>query len=314
MTIPTIKKPLTMSELVKHRLETIQEQQREELRIQGEKEINESRERNEIMKLYEAKDNAQLNKNKFAQFSQNVKKTLLAECINAIYSRALIVESLTDADISSRYSYINNFIEEEGVEKLLNRFKTKTPLLSEMSNIVNKYHKIIIEKVDKEDPETFKIEEEDKDEFLKEIDTEDVEKIAEIIKDRVAEAIDKFVEDNAKDKEKIKEIIAKSKEKIDEIEDEKVIESYISKYNSDINKVRNMRNQTIFENMVHSISKQAIVNEDVKRVLSEDNKLNMDKIVETATIMYTFLEMVNTTRMVDVDLDYIYSVYQQLKA
>lgn len=314
MTIPTIKKPISMSDLIKHRVQVMQEQQRDELRIQGENEINNSRKMNETMDLFKAKENAQRNKNKFMSFSNNVKKTLLAECIHKIYSGALLVENTTDMDISSRYAYINNFIEEEGVEKLLNRFKTKTPLLCEMSNIVNKYHKLIVEKVCKEEPETHKIEDEDKDEFLKELDNEDVDKVIEIIKDRVSGAIDKFIEDNAKDKEKIKEIIAKSKEKVDSIDDEKIAESYIAKYNRDIKNVRNIRNQTIFEHMVSSISKQAILNEEVKEVLSEGDKLNMDKIIETATIMYTFLEMVNTTKMVDVNLDYINSVYEQLKS
>lgn len=310
---PTIKKLLTPAEIIEHSLREQELQRQGQLMAIGEQEKIEGQRVRQINERYEKLDDMKKQKNKYFEFCSNVKKTLLIEAIHCIFNKALHTpEYVTESDVRISYGYITKFVEEQGVETLLREFKTKTAILSEFSNIINRHYKTIIEKADDKDATTFIIEDEEKAEFFEDIDTEDVEDIAMVIKQRVEDAVSQFVDDNASDKEKIKEIIAAAKEKIDGSKDDSVAESFRIKSINDSNDIRAKRSQTIFENMVLSISRGSVKNEALKEMFSSDNKLDMDKIVESARVMYTFLEMVNTCKMVNVNKDYVTSVYEQL--
>ena len=310
---PTVKKMLTFAEMSKSMIQNMEEEKMISLKEQGEEDLKQHKEEKKIGDMVKVVDTFKENREKYFKFSEDVKKKLLSTCINKIFSGALD-NNVTKMDCLNNQNYINKFIEQYGVDILLKDYKTKTPMLSEFSNIVEKYHNIIIEKVDKDNPDTYKIDEKDANDFLDEIDNEEVDKVTNIIKNRVSKAIDEFIENNAEDKKEIKEIIDKSTEKISKTSDEKLAESYKIQCNRQIKELRARREQSIFENMVFNISKSSIKNEELSDVFLNEGKLDIDRIMESATVMYTFLETVNTCKLAKVDLDYINSVCRQLKS
>ena len=50
-----------------------------------------------------------------------------------------------------------------------------------------------------------------------------------------------------------------------------------------------------------------------KKVYVNESKINMDKVVEDATLVYTMLEMLNTTEMVNVNEEFIEKYLDNLR-
>ena len=66
--------------------------------------------------------------------------------------------------------------------------------------------------------------------------------------------------------------------------------------------------------MVRNISESVIKNEEIKEEFTTDNgRLDMDKIVESARCMYTLLEMVSTLQIEKVDSNYIEEALKSIK-
>lgn len=250
---------------------------------------------------------------KAAKIKQEIKKALLFECIYNVYKESISLIGKDYTHENMMKSFVNDFIEENGVEKLLLDFKMKSYMLSEFSRLVNKYTDIICEKSNIENPDNFSIPPEVKANFYDELDMEDCEQASQMIKMRVSAAIEDFLSDNMSTKAEIKEIITQSQEKINTTKNEELKEFYEIQAKRKIAEARENKPKSIFETMVFNVAKSCVVNEDMKKVYMKDNRLDMDKIVETCTIMYTLLETVNTCKMVNVDESYIRKVLDNLK-
>lgn len=311
---PTIKKLLTPTEVLTASFEAQKIKELERLQAIGEQSLADYNKNKVIHELYATRDNMKSVKDAYFHFSNEVKTVLLTECIYKIYNESLEVSHQTELDNRVKYAYVKDFIQENGLTTLLRTFKTKTPLLCELNSMVEKYHKIIMEKVDEKDPTTLKIDDEDKEDFFEELDCEEVDEIVEVIKTRVGDSIEKFIKDNSDDKEKIKDIIDNTQAKVDASSNETVAESYNVAGIRKIQEVKNSRNRSVLEIMVRAISESAITNETLKESFTSNNKLNMDAILESAILMYTFLETVNTTKMIPVDSKYIESICTSLNA
>ena len=65
--------------------------------------------------------------------------------------------------------------------------------------------------------------------------------------------------------------------------------------------------------MVKSISKAAIQEDHLNEVFVKENgKIDFDLVMESAIVMYTFFETLNTTKMAKVDDEYIKEVYASM--
>lgn len=279
--------------------------------------INESKQ--ESNNSFSNEDVFQLRENKlrvekeYKKFILDTKKTLLSECVYSLMDRAIGYQhDKVRADVIKR-NLVNNFIEEQGVDTLLSRFRTESFLLSEYARIVNKYTSIIVEKCDKENADSFIVDQEDKDSFFDELDMEDADEVATAIKIRVSDSVDQFIDSNIKQKEELKEILTKSKEKIEASKSEEVKESYNILAKKRMTDIREKKVTNIFESMVFSLAEAAMKNEELKSIYTVNGKLDMDSIVENCTIMYSFLETINSAKMVKVDESYIKNVLKELK-
>lgn len=256
-------------------------------------------------------ESAYANKNKIFALKKDIKKSLLFEAIENIYENSIpgIQLNTSRSDLMKK-NIINKFIQEEGVENLLNKFKTKSYVLSEMSRVVNKYYDIIVEKIDVEHPDAFTIDIDDKNSFYDEIDTDDVDELTSTIKQRVALSMDEFITNNMQNKVEIKEIMQNTQDKINSNRDE-FKESYEMNGKRAISNIEN-KPKNILEAMILKLSKSAFTNESVKEVYMKDS-LDIDTIVEDCKTMYTFLEMLNTAKMKKIDRDYVSNILKNLE-
>lgn len=267
----------------------------------------------ETQNVYELRENKLKVEREYNKFISETKKSLLTECIYTLMDKACGYQSNPiQSDIIKR-NIVDNYINEQGINTLLSSFKTKTFMLSEFARIVNKYTDIIVEKADKNDPDTFIIDQEDRDNFFDELKFDDVDEVAAAIKTRVSNSIDEFVNSNIKQKEELKEILKNSKEKIDNANNNEVRESYDLLAKKAMTNIREKKVTNVFESMVLSLAQASLKNEELKKIYTENNKLDMDSIVENVTIMYSFLETLNSAQIHKVNESYIQEVLESLK-
>lgn len=279
--------------------------------------VTESKEHNEgcittedIFRLKESKNKKE---REYKKFIHDTKKSLLAECVYSLMDRSIgYQQDKVRADVIKR-NLVDNFIQEQGVDSLIARFRTESALLSEYARLVEKYSKIIIEKVEKDNPDTFVVEPEEKDKFFEELEMSDTDEIATAIKMRVSDSVDEFINSNIRQKEEIKEVLTKYKEKIESSRSEEIKESYNILAKRKISSIREGRKMNIFESMVFTLAEASMKDEQLKSIYTVNGKLDMDSIVENCTIMYSFLETLNSAKMVKIDEAYLKDVLEQLK-
>lgn len=152
-------------------------------------------------------------------------------------------------------------------------------------------------------------------------DEEDVKKAVEIISQRVADAEEDFVKRNAEDKKKIDDLIGKISDNIKTVEKisnnddpkSKVAEESVRMYNRQIKNITENRPMKVFEKMVRKLSESTVKDKVLKEAYTlENGRLDIGGIIESAKVMYGFLEALNTLQFERVDKDYIENVIKEL--
>jgi hypothetical protein len=165
------------------------------------------------------------------------------------------------------------------------------------------------------------------DKILDALDKEDdIHKAIDTIRDRVAKAEERFIKNNAEDKKKIEELLQKIENSTnaanslkgkDDAKAEVAKESaFLGKRKAD--EIRNKVNNnkiTIFEKMTNILT-QNIVKDDAIResyYTTDEGRLDVDLAVESAKVMYGFLETLNTIKLEKVNEAYIENVLNTMK-
>ena len=243
-----------------------------------------------------------------------LREALLSAFMDKLYTVTLEHLNINDEN-GIRYSMINNYIQENGANNIVKNFSKNSEYLSEVAFQINKTVSSILEACDKGECNeiiNIKVDEENKNKFLDSVDFGTIDQIADKIADRVQQAQAEFIDLNEKDSQHIEAIIAATQEKIDGTVKESLINLYENDCKYAINKVKK-RDKSIYEVMVNKICESTYKNDLIKeQFLTEDSKLDLPSIIETATIMYTFLEMTNTAKLDNVDKSYIETVYNEL--
>ena len=297
----------------------IQEQEEEQKRVQLEesiriKELNE----NQINTLeYQQSINKTANAKR--EFLQNVKNSLLSECIFKLYKDSTVAP-LTESDKVIARNLVNKFVLENGAGELLLNFKHKNLLLSEFSRITNKYYQRILEECDDEssDPSKagkareFSIDDKTKEDFFTELEDIDTEDASKLIKERVSDAVSEFIDNNENQKLEYEDIIKSAQDRIAGTTNESYAESYTNQAKRTINEMRLNAKKNIFHYMVESLCKNTFKNDKLKTKYLNESTLNMDNIVNDSMLIYNMLEMVSTTNMVNVDEEYMRNYVKSL--
>lgn len=246
---------------------------------------------------------------------------LVDNCVNPVLIREEYNQKLVRQLVSS-------FVNEEGSMKLLNKFKRTSYLMSEMAYIIESQIQTVLEKSDKNNSETFKIDKKDKDKFYEKLSKVDVNDSIDKITNRVREQTTDFVNANMKEKAQLSESLSKTQKKVEDNkaklsekansdkakeQAEKLEEAYISMGKRKAVDIRESRTKNVFEHMVYNLAKTAIVNEDANKVFVKDSRLDMDKIVEHCEVLCTFVTTLDSLKIINVDESYIENMLADMK-
>lgn len=252
--------------------------------------------------------------NKYRSFTNTMRNTLLIEAMYKIMSES-VTEDVRNDRISRNImrAMVSEYVNENGYDNILYRMRNASISTSMLYNTITNTATKILESVDKNDPNTFVINPEMKDDFFKQLDYSDTEAISDAIKDRVADAMNDFVTANTKDHDDITSALNAAQEKINNSnpDDTELHESYTRLAKSKINDIRN-RSKGVFHSMVEATCKSVLANKDMQEEFMTEGHLDMNKIVDRTKLMYTFVEMLNTSRIANVDAAFIEGVISDL--
>ena len=254
-----------------------------------------------------------------SDFIMNSRDYFLSEAVNVILQDSLNEET-SEEDRKYGKALVEGFVKESDTLKLLNEFSKKTLLLAGIADIVKEAHEKVVHSC-KESNKCFKISKAVNDEFFDKLIGLKDEKITEKINQRVCDSIEDYVQANVNDKLDLEELAEKTKEKIDNIkaknteERDKIAESYTLQYQREVNNIkqRNHRKVGLFEQIMHSTTHSIVSNQSIlESFTDESGKLDMNRINNKVTVMYTFLEMLNTTKMADVNEAYLQNIIKNM--
>lgn len=289
----------------------------------------EAKARIETASLYEAANRREMTTNKFARFSEDVKTKLLASLVNEVTFAAMdkvneklgkdfFVYENKNTISAMTYSFIHENGEASGI--LYNITKGPTTLfLDEVTNQIKKTHKTILEGVDREDPNSFHADPNILHDFKQHAgETFGHDELVDTIADRVSETIKDFMIQNAEDKQRIIDALSVTKEKIDSLPSgtpDEVKESYINLGRKYVTNVREKKHG-LFNEMVLTMSKSVITtkNEALKNTFMNEGHLDVEKIVNSMATMYTFVEAVNSMKLIKVDEAFVMDMLDSIKS
>lgn len=250
---------------------------------------------------------------RYSTFLENMKTFYLSEALYHILGEC--IEEGTDLMPTFGREICRSFVREEGYENLMRRFRSGTHTLAMVASIVDEACSSTEKKVNKENELSFVIQNKDKDKFYDDLKNLPTDEVCKKITERVCNAAEEFVQRNITKKADIEDIASKTKERIDaakakydEKMAEKVQKEQMAMYKREVDKIRNSSpTRNVYEHMMN-ITSDAILNSNDNirsNYIDESGKFNMSRVENRVHVMYTFLEMVNSLRMKNVNNKYI---------
>ena len=242
-----------------------------------------------------------------ASFLEATKNGLLTIAISKVLIESMN-SKVTDNDKSVIKGLVSKFINEQGAGNLLNRFKYQNTFVAELGRIVQESYDQVVDSITykHEDPDEenipgrameLKLGQNEVDDFYKELSNLDTAEASTLIRNKVEDAMNEFIDQNVQNKIDFQEVINSAKERIDDTKEDEVNEAYISEAKRQINEMRRTRRKNIFQYVVEAITREAFKDESLKTKYIHESNVNMNGIIHSAEIIYTMLEMLNTTEM-----------------
>lgn len=223
---------------------------------------------------------------------------------------------------------VTNFVNEEGSMKLLKKFRGTSYIMSEMAYVIETTVESILERADKDNPESFKPDKKDKDKFYDKLSKIEVGDAVDKITDRVQDQAAEFMNTNMSEKAELAASLSKTQQKVENNKQKlaekvnskkeqekaaKIEEGYIALGKRRATDIRNSKTKNVLEQMVYTLSKAAIVNESAGKVFVDNSRLNMDKIVEHCETICTFVTALDSLKIINVDEAYIEKMLKDMK-
>ena len=279
----------------------------------------------DMNKLREEIDNAKLMHeakiDNFYTYKADVKKTLLTEALSRIYKGSIF--HITDRESALCDSLLGSYIESTGVDTILKNMRfSKSGLLVSIYEAEQEAFDNITKDANADDVTSQTIDPKAIEDFWDNIDkNNDIDDVTNMIRLRVSNAEEDFINKNQADKEDIKTILKDTAERVqnakasnDNDYSEAVEESEMRIAKDKIYNIQHESYHNVFDRMVRNISEAVLKDQVIKEQFSLDNgRLDMDKIVESARCMYTLLEMVSSLKIEKVDSEYIEAALKSIK-
>lgn len=247
-------------------------------------------------------------------FSNSVRCNLLIEAMYKMFKESMHPDDLNDnATTSIMRAMVSEYVNENGYFEIIRRMRSNSPTTQIIAKIITESHQAVMQSIDKSNPDTFRITPEMRDEFFKQLDYSDSQAVSDAINQRVGDSMADFIDANKKDHEDITAVLKQAQEKIGEIdpEDDSLKESYTRIATGKTNEIRN-RPKSVFHAMVHTMCESVIKHNDMHAEFMSEGKLDISKIVDRVKIMYTFMEMLNTSKIETVNEAFINNVIRDL--
>lgn len=250
---------------------------------------------------------------KFRDIGKNIKETLLGECYNKIFTGALIrIMEKSDFVVDPK-KIVASYIQETGVNNIMNNIRYKSILLSEFYQLVEKYTDRIMESCkDDKDCINFKVPADIKDGFYDDLDMTDTDDVVFQISDRVNDAIEEFINTNTINKLNIKQILQTTNEKLNDTKSEFTQESAERVAGRYIHSVKNNGSIGILSAMIESTAKSIMSDKSLRESYMEDTTLDMARIVNSCKMSYTLMEMAQTLNLEKINESYILNYIKSL--
>lgn len=258
-------------------------------------------------------------KKEYTTFIENARDYFLSEAINKILQESLDEET-SDENRMYGKALVEGFVKENGSRKLLSEFARGSLLLAGIAEAVNDSHKKVIHGC-AENSKCFKISRTINDDFFDKLIGLSDKKITEKINERVCNALEDYVQTNVNDKLDLEELAEKTKEKIENIkakneeDKEKMVKEFTMQYNKQAAAIKQRTNRKIgiFEQLMNSTTKGILSDQSIlESFTTESGMLDVSKVKEKVTVMYTFLEMVNTTNMTKINETYLQNIFKNM--
>jgi hypothetical protein len=274
--------------------------------------------RNETEFLFEGVEKRNEAMRKLSKFSEVLSENLLQECFCTIFDKIMEAERCTKHETAIGHSMISKLIKEEGISNLLRRFEHKSLVLSEFARFTEKYHKIAMEAVrDKiniapDDDSCHVLDKEIAQRFIDDVSDLVPERTIDVIRDRVEDAMQEFIDQNTENKIAIKDIYLKAKMAVDKSSSDAVKEEHTMRAKGLAARVYE-KPTNVFGAMVKCVGEAVVATEALKKEYMDGNKIKMEHLCNDVRIMYTVLEMANTLNIVNVNEAYIKQIIIDLK-
>lgn len=241
----------------------------------------------------------------YSNFISDTKDLLLTEAIFFFVNESL-PETCSLDDRKRAESIVYNFVKEEKANTLLRKYEMCTELTANIALIVNEaYNKILKEtSCDSDKCSNFFIKKSSTEDFYGKIRGLSDGQISKQIQNRVQKATEEFIKQQVTDNQRIEELAATTKDKIssvkgktEEVKDE-IKQEFANMYKSFSSNIRYNRTRSVFEEMVYKVSDKAVKDSQILESFytNSEGKLDVDRIIENVTVMYTVMETLNTLK------------------
>lgn len=278
-------------------------------------------ENNMLFKIQDKKKAASKLSEDVFKFQEDVKKELL---FHSIYEG--ILESVCESMAMTSHqreviaNTIVDFINEQDIEDLLDKFKYQNLYLAEFARLINEKSDVILEsakdKIKEGLPEkdAFQIENDKINDYILNAKGVVPDNFCNCVYDRVEDAVNNFIDDNRKNKSDIKKIYDDAREKVMASDGDQEIQQealrMAKKKEADIT-----RSTNVFGEMVKIMTESVHRIEPIRESYTNKttNKIDFGKLVGDVKVIYTFMEAMNTCGIIDVDAKFITETLQNLR-
>ena len=281
--------------------------------------------------VFSHRRNAAKNAKALDEFKMNVRKNLLEMAIGAVFEEIIHEQHGDNRDMSIGKNAISEFVNEFGYDKLARNMLQENLISSQMIGYCEDYYdKIVNEAVAKnkkkktDEDHTFMMDKEIATSFLGDIEKLVPGKVITLIRGRVADSMQDFIDQQTQNKADIMEIYKKANDHAkqtnaklaqdtadaDASANESVFtESVFLKQRA--NKVYN-RPTNVLGAMVHSMCENTYKNDAMKQqYLNESGNTDMRRIINDCAVIYTALETMNTLGVHQFDGQYIQKMLKE---
>lgn len=263
--------------------------------------------------LFEMRESELLDKDKYSDYLESLKESLLFEALFKTYSKS-VDGPCFERNKSLMKNNLISYIKENGAETLLSKMRTKTYFLSELALCVDEAFENISSDADPENTESLAPDSEKLNDFMDRLnDLQNAEDVENAIRIRVANAEEEFVTDNMNDKYNATTIMNQTAQRIEDLKkdtydgedteaeefNKDMEEEKTDEMNHEMTRLIMDRDKGIFEQMVTSLAESVYKDRDgvLHETYTVNDKLDVDTVVESVKCVYALMEMLNTIKL-----------------